>query len=79
MRIALIVFIYLLIGFISCVIYNVLSKLNGDYGDLCSEDTLLICLLWIVIVPLFLLYNVFEKLNNAGNTISNKIYKWIEK
>ena len=79
MKIALIVFIYLLIGFVSRVIYNVHDKLNGNYGDLGSDDTLLMCLLWIVIVPLFLLYKVFEKLNNAGNAISNKIYKWIEK
>ena len=79
MRISLIVFIYLLIGFVSCVIYNVRSKLNGNYRDLNFDDTLLICSLWIVIVPLYFSYKIFTKLNNAGNTISNKIYKWIKK
>ena len=78
MKIALMIFVYILIGFVSCVIYNVYSKLDG-YGDFGSDDTLLICSLWIVIVPLFLLYKFFDKLNNAGNTISNKIYKWIKK
>lgn len=78
MKVFLFTLIYLLIGYVITVIDLVVYKMRGTRCEYTAGDTLLVCLFWAVILPLFFIFVLFDKLKDANNIMSTKICKWIK-
>ena len=79
MKIALIIFIYLFIGFIISIIDQTSSRLHGDCSEYKAENIFFLCTFWIILLPIFFILILFKKLDNINYTVSDKIYGWIKK
>lgn len=78
MKVFLFILIYLLMGYAITVIDLVVSKMHGIRCEYTADETFLMCLFWAVILPLFFIWVLFDKLNDANNIMSTKICKWIK-
>lgn len=73
MKILLFIFVYLFIGFVICLVDSVRTCSKCDSEELC-----LMCLLWIIVLPVYLVYLFCKKLTSVNNAMATKICEWIK-
>ena len=73
MKIFLFILVYLFIEFVICLFDSVCTRLKYD-----ADELGVMCLLWAILLPIYLICLFFEKLTSANNVISIKICEWIK-
>lgn len=73
MKILLFIFVYFFIGFVICLVDSVRTCQNYNSDELC-----VMCLLWIILLPGYLVYLFCKKLTSIHNAMATKICEWIK-